>query len=639
MGQRFKILRRVVCGLAAVGMSAMGATVIAAPASGATTKTIVTYAYHPGATPNYIFPMVTFAKCSTVNLGEFANMLYRNVYDFGKGGGTDTTVGLNKKLSIGDPPVYSNGTKTVTITLKTYKWSNGEKVDSTDVLFYFNMLRVAKTHYCYWFNFTGLAMPTVVKNVKTTGPDKVVITLNKKVSQHWFTYNELSQITPMPMSWDVTSLTGAPSSGGCAKAPYGTADAKCKAVYDFLSLQAGFNPTKPTAKITAMSTYATSPIWSVVDGPFKLKSFGPTLPAVMVPNPSYSGPNKPTIKEFVGKPFSSTTAEFNALVAGTVQVGYLPIADITSNAVAAKTPETEPKSGKNNLRLASSYTLTKAWYEQITYFPLNFKSTADTRQAGPIFKQTYFRQALQLGVDQPAYVRSLQKGYAVPDYGPVPPTPKNPYITKYEKTNPYAFNPAKGRAVLKAHGWKVVPGGTDTCQRPGKGPKDCGAGIKKGAKLSFTYLVATTPPIPNQAAAEKTTWSSEGINVRIHKATFNTVISVAVPCPKGCSWQLANWGGGWVFSPDYYPTGEELFSPGAGANSGMWTTPKSNALVKATDLKTGTLPQYENYLTKVVPVIWQPVAGGTLLEIHKGLQGVSENAFSYITAATWHWKK
>jgi peptide/nickel transport system substrate-binding protein len=640
MRQRLKKFRWLACGAATVGMLAMGAVTMAAPTSGAAgvTHTVVTFGLHPGATPNFIFPMVTFGHCSTVNLGEFGNMLYRNVYAFGAGAGTKTSVGLNKKMSIGLPPTYSSTGKTVTIKLKTYKWSNGEKVTSTDILFYFNMLRVTKTSYCYYFKFTTLSMPTIITSVKATSPTKVVLTLKKKVSAHWFTYNELSQITPMPMAWDVTALNGAPNSGGCAKAPFGTGDTKCKAVFDFLSTEAGFNPTKPTTKITALSSYATSPIWKVVDGPWKLHAFGPTAPAVFVPNPTYSGPNKPKLKEFIEKPFSSTTAEFNALVGGTIQVGYLPVADITSNAKPAKTVETEPKIGANNSRLVGTYSVKKIWFEQITYFSINFKSTGDTGQASKIFKQPYIRQAIELGVDQPAYIASLDKGYGVPDYGPVPPTPKNPYLSTYEKHNPFAYNPAKGKALLKAHGWKIAVGGTDTCQKPGTKSNECGAGITKGAKLSFEYDIATTPPLPTQAAAEKDTWSKEGINVRLTKGTFNTIIGRDKPCPNGCSWEMGNWGGGWVFSPDYYPTGEELFAPGAGSNTGLWTTPTSNRLIKATDLKTGTMKAYENYLTKAVPVIWQPVTGGTLLEIHKGLKGVAINAFSYITAATWSWK-
>ena len=42
-----------------------------------------------------------------------------------------------------------------------------------------------------------------------------------------------------------------------------------------------------------LGTYATNPLWQVVDGPFKLTAYDATdNGATVVPNPSYSGPVK-----------------------------------------------------------------------------------------------------------------------------------------------------------------------------------------------------------------------------------------------------------------------------------------------------------------------------------------------------------
>ena len=63
----------------------------------------------------------------------------------------------------------------------------------------------------------------------------------------------------------------------------------------------------------------------------------------MVPNPTYSGPVKPTLKKFMELPFTSDSAEFNALVGGKVNVGYLPVQDITAtgpDAVDRRAPTT-----------------------------------------------------------------------------------------------------------------------------------------------------------------------------------------------------------------------------------------------------------------------------------------------------------
>ena len=66
-------------------------------------------------------------------------------------------------------------------------------------------------------------------------------------------YNELSQITPMPEAWDRTA--SGPSH--CS-----TTISDCSAVYSYLDGQS-----------KDLSTYATSPLWGIVDGPWKLSAF------------------------------------------------------------------------------------------------------------------------------------------------------------------------------------------------------------------------------------------------------------------------------------------------------------------------------------------------------------------------------
>ena len=106
----------------------------------------------------------------------------------------------------------------------------------------------------------------------------------------------------------------------------------CAAVYNYL-----------IAQNRDLSTYATSPIWSVVDGPWKLSSFNSDGALTMVQNPTYSGPipegKAKEIKEFKEVPFTSNAAEYNTLKAGTstVQVGFIPPEDITANTTNVNT--------------------------------------------------------------------------------------------------------------------------------------------------------------------------------------------------------------------------------------------------------------------------------------------------------------
>ena len=642
MRHRITTLRRMACGLAVAGMATIGMAAIAAPQSGAAsiTKTTVSFDGTAGTPANYIFPFMTVAHFSVQNIDYFEYYMYRPLYMFG---GKDS-VTLDKRLSIGDTPVFSNGDKTIKITLKTYKWNDGESVTATDVLFWMNIWHQKPTGFAGWFP-GGLSLPTSVAKITVTSPTTITFTMTTPMNPHWFLYNELSEITPLPIAWTRTSLTAAPGSAGCAKASFattgtgGSKQAACKAVYDFLSEQSGFNPTTPKQVVTALPNYATNPLWGVVDGPWKLESFAPTSPYTMVPNPTYSGPNKPKVKKYVDETFTTLSAEYNALASGTLDIGQLPPTEITGPATSPGKPGKLPSPGKNNPRLTGTYTMLPGPTWEVNYFPYNFKSTGDTGQAGAIFSQLYFRQAMQYLVNQTLYVSRVDKGYGTPVFGPVPTLPKNDFTSSTELKNPYPYNPGKAKSLLSSHGWKVVKTGIDTCQKPGTGSGECGKGIKKGAKLAFTLPYITgQKSVSTIMQAEKDSWDSAGIHVTLSTATFNTIIGDAVPCPKGCSWEFENWGAGWIYSPDIYPDGTEILAGGAGSNDGDWITKTSTQLIAKTETGTTKLYKYENWEEKNLPVIWQP----TLIpvwEVHKTLQGATPlNPLLTQTPATFSWK-
>jgi peptide/nickel transport system substrate-binding protein len=622
-----KLGRILGVGLAA-GALTMGLVALApATSSGASTPSTVTWAEPPAAPPNYIFPFMGLAFFSVYNSQTFQYLMYRPLYWFGDG----STPNLNLPLSLATAPQYNSAGTSVTIDLNNYKWSNGETVTAENVMFWMNMLHAEKAN---WAGYSAGAIPDDVSSVVENSPEQLTFTLTAPVNNYWFTYNELSQITPMPNAWDITSKGGAPNSGGCAAAPYGTADAQCKAVYTFLSKQAGYDPANPKAANNSLSTYATSPIWAVEDGPWKLTHFDAEGNVTFVPNPSYSGPTNHAIKKFIELPYTSDSSEFNALVGGKVTVGYIPTADITKPTTNAL------KSGPNNPRL-TNFKLEPLQGWAINYFPYNFNSTGDDGNAGAIFKQLYFRQAVQLLVDQPLYNKKIFKGYSVGTYGPVPSEPANSFVSPQVQSNAYyPYNPGKAVTLLKDHGWKVVPGGTSTCETPGTAANECGANIPKGAKLNFNLQYSSGVAATTQLMdAEKSSWSQAGINMNLSQASFNSVIGTAVPCTAGsksCSWELQNWGAGWIFSPDYYPTGEELFQTGAGSNSGSYSDPTNDANITATNTTQTPLTQYENYLAQQLPVIYQPNAGNPLYEVQKNLKGFSPaSPLQGITPESW----
>ncbi len=624
------LLKRSVCSAMAIGALTAGLIVaapLAATTAGASTPTTATFAEPPNATPNFILPFYPAQLCSVNNISEFQWLLYRPLYWAGSGNAGTT---INTSLSVASLPTFSTGGTTVTVNLKNYKWANGEQLTGKDVQLFMNIYHAEKANFC---GYVSGYMPDNVTSVTNSG-NTATITFNKAYNQHWIIYNELAQITPFPMAWDVTAPNAAAGSGGCASAAYGAAaDAACTKVYTYLANAAGFDPNNPKAANNSTSTYASNPLWAVVDGPWKLSAFNADGQLTMVPNPSYSGPVKPTLKSFTELPYTADSAEFNALVGGNVTVGYVPVQDIAQGTSSYKSI------GPNNPRL-SSYNLTPWYLFSINYFPENFSTNANNGVTAKLFSQAYIRQAMQELINQPLYIKKLFKGYATPTYGPVPVVPTNPYSSSLENSNPFPYSPSKAKALLQNHGWKIVANGTDTCTKPGSASNECGAGIPSGTPLSFQEQYATGVQSTTQEAIdEKASWSSVGINVQLTGATFDTVIGNAVACPNGCAWQMQNWAGGWTFAPDYYPSGEELFELGSAANYGDYNDAQNQSLITATINTNAPLTAWENYLAKQAPVFFQPNLAYQLTEVNKNLSGFgNQNVFGALTPETWRWK-
>jgi peptide/nickel transport system substrate-binding protein len=241
----------------------------------------------------------------------------------------------------------------------------------------------------------------------------------------------------------------------------------------------------------------------------------------------------------------------------------------------------------------------------------------------------------------------VDKGYGIPTYGPVPVYPKNSFISAQESHNLYPYSISAGKKLLSSHGWTIHSGGTDTCASPGTGPSDCGAGIPEGTPLSFTEPYASgAAAITETVDAETSSWSQMGINITSKAEPFDTVIGSATPCPSAtvaksaCTWEMANWGGGWEYSPDYLPTGEEIFATGAGSNSGSYNDATNNSLIRLTNTSSNPtyFTQFENYLQKELPVIWQPEPAYQLVEISKAIHGITPiNALENLTPEYWHY--
>jgi len=349
---------------------------------------------------------------------------------------------------------------------------------------------------------------------------------------------------------------------------------------------------------------------------------------------TYSGPVKPSVDKFVEIPFTSDQAELNVVKAGSsdLTVGYLPVPYLPQKAAIE----------------ADGYTTVNGYPFSINYFPLNLHNPT----FGPVFQQLYFRQAFQHLIDQEGWTHAFTMDTASPTFGAVPVNPPNDFVNAAGKTDPYPFDIAAATKLLSEHGWKVKPDGTTTCQQAGVGPGDCGAGIPAGLGLSFNLdYQAGTVVLDQEMKDLKSRASQVGIDLQLTTHPFAQVQGAAVQCAStdsSCTWTAENWGGGWVFVPDYYPSGELLFATGALANQSNYSDPMADRLIAATTTAVAgdaqaALDAYADYIQTQLPVLFQPtqagnpVADGPVLVATK-LGGFSINAYTYITPETWYLK-
>jgi peptide/nickel transport system substrate-binding protein len=626
----------VVCALVALAVSACGSSSpsttgvtvnglkqygpgLTAPTTGSGSKIsggTVYFSEAADSPPNYIFPMYAPQYCGINNIDELNFLLYRPLYWYGN----DYKPTVDYNYSIGKAPAVSNGGKTYTISLNTYKWSDGETVNADDLVFWMNMLEASPaTEWCG--SVPGL-FPFNVASYKAVNPTTFQITMKKAYNPTWMLYNELSQITPLPLAWDRTSLSQ-PVPTTFAGSIGSTVTGAGK-VYNFLNTEGA-----------ELNTWG-GPLWTVVDGPWKVQSTTSTGQVTFVPNAAYSGSPKASISKFVELPFTSDTAIFNEMKSGgpsALTVSALPAQDV---------PQVSSVE-------AEGYTDNKAASYSVNFFPLNYENPT----IGHVFRQAYFRQAFQHLVDQPGWISAYLHGTAVPTYGPVPNAPPSPIVSAGSGGNPFPFSISAAKTLLTDNGWKVVPGGTDTCIKPGNGAGECGAGVKAGQAISFNLDYASGIEVLNQEMQNLQSNASQvGIKLNLTEHSFDTVYSTAVHCtsnePK-CDWTAENWGAGWIYGPDYLPTGEDLFGTGSVANYSNYSDPTEDADIAATETDpqsefASAMAAFVKYTEDQLPVVFGPTSIGTFgasagTIISNKLGGYEANALGWLTPEQWYLTK
>jgi peptide/nickel transport system substrate-binding protein len=610
------VIRQFMTGLAAtialaVMLSACGGSGGSTNHQGKPTKGgELTFAEQPGFPPTYIFPLYDGANSGNNNITYLQPLMWRPLYWFGHPDSSAATIDYS--YSMADPPVYTDGHKTITMTLKHWMWSDGKPVTSRDLLFWMHLLLVEKNNYA---GYVPGGFLDHVASVSAPTPTKFVIRLNQAYNPTYLLYNGLALLSPIPQqAWDKESASG----------PVGNYDdtpAGARKVYAYLNKAS-----------MSLSTWDTNPLWQVVDGPWRLKpntGFQTTGQTTMVANDKYSGPDKPHLSEFEELPFTSAAAEFNALQGGTVDYGYLPTTDI--GAIGG---------------LKSNGTNIDPWYEWgITFIGINFSNP----KYAPLVKQLYIRQAMERLIDQPTYVKDVLKGYGTPTYGPVPTFPKTSFLSPAANQNPFPYSVSAARQLLTSHGWSIPASGAAKCTKPGSGAGECGAGIAAGTSLSMPLMFPTgVPALQTEIQATQSAYRQAGIDVTLQEAPENTVLSDAYACTGKTTAQCPASSTAlsiisspvYTYVPIYYPDGDSLFGCGGATNGGNFCNAQVDAGIKSIITSTSSslqpLYNYQLLVAKQVPVLWFPNSAYQLSAITSKVGGVTaQDSTGHIYPQTW----
>jgi peptide/nickel transport system substrate-binding protein len=545
------------------------------PAASGTPKAgqTITVAEPPSATPTWIFPITPGANGSVYTAYDFQEKFWLPLY-WTVNGTAPEIVPANSPANL---PTYSNGDKTVTITMKTnFKWANGSTVSAKDVVFFLDLLKAAiKENASNFGNYSvGVGIPDQITSIKTPNATTVVLNLNKAVNPTWFTDNELGLISPLPTyAWSKASANGPTIDS--------TKPANAKKAYDFLAAQS-----------KAVTTYASNPLWQAVDGPYKLTSFTNTNGAwTASPNAAYGGPHAKVVSKLQNVPFTSDDAEFNAVKAGSIDVGYMPQTDVPQAA-----------------SIKSTYNVFGYPVFGFNYVTYNFKDT--TGSFDKIIGQLYVRQALAHLQDEAGIIKAFFHGAGGQAYGPIPALPKSPYAPKNALSNPYPFSVTAATNLLKSHGWTINAGGTDVCKSAGSGANQCGAGIAAGTKLAFNLIYSTQPAIIGQQVTDLASQAKKaGINISLSTSNFNFMISnYNDPAPAGKKninkWAMEDFGG---FTNSTDPTTNEVFNTSGSFNIGGYSDPKADQLILASTIgsSASAVTAEASYLTTQQPSMFQ----------------------------------
>ncbi len=543
----------------------------------------ITFGQVAGQTPLDIFPLVGETGCTTSTL-NFIQDQYIPLY----AGPNGARPAIDEGLSAAAWPRYSDGDRTVTIRLKgDLRWSDGKPVVAQDVIFYLDLLRAAlRVSPANWCQYSAGGLPDNVASWTARGARVVVLHLRHPVNPSWFTADQLQDVGagvyPLPSrDWDIDSAHGEPVTD------WATNPADALKIYDYLSRQGA-----------ERSRFSANALWKVVDGPFRLKDFRASSGAYdLVPNPTYGLKPRARVSHISVITYSGSATMLQALKRGDLEIGSLD-------------PSTQSGSirrlRRRGVRVFGGPVW--GWFGGV----VNFRDAAD--DFAKIIAQPYARGVLAELVDQAKIIRHVYHGWAVPAHGPAPTALRSPYLSAAATRAAWPYDPAKAAATLRAHGWRVRPGGQTTCRRPGRGVGECGAGIPVGTPLRFVWA-----NLPKSVAPAETLESrifaadarrAAGIDVSFVTGSFSFLTAEYNDQNPGAAGYINDWGvnnyGGAL--GDYYPTQQGLLSRGGSLNLGAYVDSVADRLMAASvsSPSARAIDAEVAHLGRAYPVLYMP---------------------------------
>ncbi len=548
--------------LAMLATTAAGTAIAGAKAvrkAGPTPGGTIIAALSPASNVSWYFPETNAAN-QTTTVGDILGMLWEPLLYFNYQDKLDPTQQLASKVTYN-----TQGTVYHVFLNPKWHWSNGSEITSADAVWSIDTLlaMMAPNAPPPWpasADGSG-GMPQDIKSVVANGPYEFTVTVTKPVNQEWFIANAIGAMEVWP-----------------------------KAVWDKY-------PTNMTQELKYLGQNATNPNFdSVISGPFKMVSAVQNQAWTFVPNPNYSG-HKSIVSKFIWQYEASDTTEFAGLKTGTIQVGYLPAADWSARLELPDRMIEQP-----NLSYGFTWPDMKA---------------GAMGGVNTIFANLYVRQALAMGMNGQAALDIVYHGQGTPGYGPFPAVPKTQFADPVLTKPIYPYNPAKGKALLEAHGWHEVNG----------------VMTKGSQQMKFTMMYPSGD-IANQEEQElfQAGWAKEGIQVTLEPTPFATLVG---DLPDPSKWEMVGgislvYGGG-------YPSGETLFYENKDLDENGWNNAEENHLINLTTEPSPSpavtqqrMFAYFEYTAKELPALFLPSIWSDA-EVAPNIGGVSSYTMDSVT--------